>query len=388
MATGFTTPPGSGARGSAQSRISRDDALVQLRNVRAGGEVSRTLDSFSAPLVILNAQRQAVFANTAFQELAGAVDIEGICGQRPGEILGCMNAHNACGESEACGFCGARRAIVETQVTGRPSSHECHIAVDSSEGMPAHDMEVSATPFEIQGSPYVMVSFRDISDMKRRGALERIFFHDILNTTSSFRVYLDLLRRGEVTAEARHSLLERLSTVCDTLEEEIQGQKIMLSAENGTLKAQRNLIESHPLALQVTRQVEGLEISRGREIVVAPFSENFSFVSDDALVKRILGNMLKNALEASTEGTVVSIGFRTTDGTAAFFVHNHSCMPRPVQLQVFRRYFSTKGSDRGLGTWGMKLLSEEYLGGRVAFSSTPADGTTFTLTLPLKPRTP
>jgi signal transduction histidine kinase len=33
----------------------------------------------------------------------------------------------------------------------------------------------------------------------------------------------------------------------------------------------------------------------------------------------------------------------------------------------------------------MKLLAEEYLGGRVAFTSTPRDGTTFTLSLPLNP---
>jgi len=234
-----------------------------------------------------------------------------------------------------------------------------------------------------------MVTFSDISDLKRRTALERIFFHDILNTASSFRVYLDLLRRGGTTEDGRRNLLDRLSAVCDTLEEEIQGQKIMLSAENGTLQTQRNLIESHSLAHQLTRQVEGLEIAQGRTVVIAPFSERFSFVSDDALVKRILGNMLKNALEASPEGAVVSIGFRRAgEAGAAFSVHNPSCMDREVQLQVFRRFFSTKGADRGLGTWGMKLLAEEYLGGHVTFSSAPGEGTMFTLTLPLKPREP
>jgi hypothetical protein len=57
-----------------------------------------------------------------------------------------------------------------------------------------------------------------------------------------------------------------------------------------------------------------------------------------------------------------------------------------VQQQVFRRYFSTKGEDRGLGTWDMRLLAKEYLGGSVSFSSTKDGGTTFTLALPLKPK--
>ena len=245
---------------------------------------------------------------------------------------------------------------------------------------------VKTTPFEISGSTYVMLSFSDISDQKRRGALERIFFHDILNTASSLRVYLDLLGRGETSPERRQGLLKRLSVVCDTLEEEIQGQKLMLSAENGTLRAQRNLIESRALAAQVTRQAEGLEIARGRTVGVAPFSEQFTFISDDALVKRILGNMLKNALEASPEGAAVSIGFRRNgDREIVLSVHNPSFMDRAVQVQVFKRYFSTKGEGRGLGTWGMKLLAEEYLGGRVSFATSVESGTTFSLALPLKP---
>jgi signal transduction histidine kinase len=60
-------------------------------------------------------------------------------------------------------------------------------------------------------------------------------------------------------------------------------------------------------------------------------------------------------------------------------------MERQVQLQIFHRYFSTRGEGRGLGTWGMKLLAEEYLGGRVSFSTSPESGTTFSLTLPFKP---
>jgi signal transduction histidine kinase len=159
----------------------------------------------------------------------------------------------------------------------------------------------------------------------------------------------------------------------------------MLSAENGTLQAQRNLIESHSLALQVTRQVEGLQIAKERTVVIAPFCERFSFVSDDALIKRILVNMLKNALEASPPGAAVTIGLRRSSGDGVVFsVHNPGWIDGQVQLQIFRRYFSTKGADRGLGTWGMKLLAEEYLGGRVSFTSTLEEGTTFTLVLPLK----
>ncbi len=97
--------------------------------------------------------------------------------------------------------------------------------------------------------------------------------------------------------------------------------------------------------------------------------------------------MLKNALEASPARSTVTVGFgKGTDDRVWFKVHNPTYIEHIVQKQIFRRYFSTKGKDRGLGTWGMRLLAEEYLGGSVSFTSTPEEGTTFTLTLPLKPR--
>ncbi|MCC6352468.1 MAG: ATP-binding protein, partial [Verrucomicrobiae bacterium] len=63
-------------------------------------------------------------------------------------------------------------------------------------------------------------------------------------------------------------------------------------------------------------------------------------------------------------------------------VHNTGHMPRHVQLQLFKRSFSTKGEGRGLGTYSMKLLGEHYLRGTVDFTSTPESGTTFRVTFP------
>ena len=63
-------------------------------------------------------------------------------------------------------------------------------------------------------------------------------------------------------------------------------------------------------------------------------------------------------------------------------MHNAAVMPPEVQRQVFARSFSTKGSGRGLGTYSIKLISEKYLRGRVAFDSDTLQGTRFTVCFP------
>jgi len=101
-------------------------------------------------------------------------------------------------------------------------------------------------------------------------------------------------------------------------------------------------------------------------------------MSDEALVKRVVGNMLKNAIEATPMGGTITMKCYQGADEACFEVHNPSVMPREVQLQMFQRSFSTKGTGRGLGTYSMKLLTEKFLKGSIGFKSEEGFGTSFT----------
>ena len=94
--------------------------------------------------------------------------------------------------------------------------------------------------------------------------------------------------------------------------------------------------------------------------------------------------MIKNALESSNEGDKVTAGSRINENEIEFYIHNNVFMPDEVQLQIFQRSFSTKGTGRGLGTYSIKLLSEKYLRGKVLFESSEGNGTTFYARFPLQ----
>ncbi len=105
------------------------------------------------------------------------------------------------------------------------------------------------------------------------------------------------------------------------------------------------------------------------------------FHSNFTLLMRVLGNMVINALEASTSGESIRMWCDIEKKTIVFCVWNRVPIPEHIAPRVFQKNFSTrKGIGRGLGTYSMKVIGEKYLGGKVWFT-TYEKGTTFRLAL-------
>jgi signal transduction histidine kinase len=207
-----------------------------------------------------------------------------------------------------------------------------------------------------------------------------MFFHDVLNTASAVRSLLEVLPalsdrdRPETTTLALQLL--------QYLIEEIQAGSDLAAAERGDLFVRMASLDAREILKSICELYATHEVGRGKTVVVTEISRPYVVTTDRLLLKRILGNLVKNALEASVEGQQVSLGFHN-HGAAVFRVHNEAAMPEAVQLQVFRRSFSTKSPvGRGIGTYSAKLITERYLGGSLTFTSSEGAGTTFTVTLP------
>ena len=127
------------------------------------------------------------------------------------------------------------------------------------------------------------------------------------------------------------------------------------------------------------------EIASTKRIFIDPFSHNAPFDTDPVLLKRILINVVKNALEACKDGGTIQMGSRISDKSVKFWVNNPGVIPEDVQTQLFQRSFSTKGKGRGIGTYSIKLLTTHYLGGEVTFDSNQENGTTFFIMIPFSP---
>jgi len=356
----------------------------QQREVLADSPlVQSLLDTLPTVVMVLNDQRQLVTANQALFDLLGA-DPQQLLGQRPGDILGCIHAGDSgrCGTTRFCAYCGMANAILRSASEGR-AVRECRIRKSSDGGTGCLDLRVKATPLHVGGQQYTVCAIEDISDEKRRRALEGVFFHDIRNTVSAVISCAGLLK--SLVADSEADVAEDLCHLAHRLHHEIQSQKLLLDAENGDLAPNKATVRSSAVIEEVRRASQNLQVARERMIRIADDCKDVSLSTDPTLLSRVLSNMVKNALEATDEGGEVSIGCRTSDGGVEFWTWNATAMPPEVALQVFQRSFSTKGSARGLGTYSMKLLSERYLGGRVSFSTSEEQGTIFRAWYPKSP---
>lgn len=370
------------------------DVLERQIGTFAKGILTQALNAVSEIVLVLNAQRAIIFANEMADAVFGAGSMVDGLGKLPGDLLKCENALNSehgCGTTRACTQCGALRAILGS-LGGKRTESECRVTRLEGGRYMALDLRVKGTPVDLEGERFSIFAIQDISHEKRRRTLERIFFHDILNTAGGAANLAKLLAETAPAHLSPEACL--LRETVDSLVDEILSQRELLEAENEELSVRPTWLESRALCKRLsetlTPKATGEALSS--RIVCEADSESICFESDYTLLRRVLGNMVKNALEAVRPGETVTLscgpGRRTCKGGECeagvrFSVHNPGLIPYGDQLQIFQRSFSTKGEDRGLGTYSIKLLTEHYLGGEVGFSSTSSGGTTFYIILPL-----
>lgn len=336
-------------------------------------------EAVSELVLILNAQRQIVFANGNFAAMTGQKTPQSLHGMRVGEALGCSHAGecaSGCGTTAFCSTCGAVRAIMGS-IRGQLDVQECRI--DSVEH-DALDLRVRTSPLRIGEETFIVCAIADISHEKRRRALERVFFHDILNTATGLKML-----SGSVAKAATGSiepLAKTLAQTADQLMEEILAQRDLMAAERSELAVRPLEIQTQDLLRDVLQRYAPFAGNYRCALGLDSPAEDVAIKTDCTLVSRVLGNMVKNAVEASAAGDVVRMGCSAENGHVTFHVHNRAVIPAEAQLQMFQRSFSTKGTGRGLGTYGMKLITERYLKGSIRFTSTPESGTTFFATYP------
>ncbi len=366
-------------------RVTLEVVQQQAKKIHASLPGVAILESLVNEVLILNDRRQIVFSSKNLEKYVPEGLRSELLGARLGEACACQHSaeHEAgCGLSEACTQCGAFQAIM-FGLAGAKTQRECRLTRIVNNQPEALDLLVCASPLEVEGEKFVICSIQDISQEKRLQVLERALFQDLVDSAAAVLALSQRSKPG--MTEDPEVQVEALKSGMQEVMEHVYAQRDLRAAESGDLRPQPVQLNSLSVMANVAAFYARHDFASGRRLVISPDSNGADMWCDRALLRRILGHLIRNALEASGNGDTVTVGCGVVEGRVRWWVRNRASLSRETQLQVFHRSFSTKGSGRGIGTYSVKLLTERYLGGRCGFESTEREGTLFFVELPLCP---
>lgn len=100
------------------------------------------------------------------------------------------------------------------------------------------------------------------------------------------------------------------------------------------------------------------------------------------MMKRVLTNLITNALQAMTEGGRLKFRFIKGETTLFIDVKNTGMgIPEEIRPKLFTPLFTTKFKGQGFGLAVSKRLVEAH-SGEITFQSEAGKGTTFTVKIP------
>lgn len=339
-------------------------------------------------LAVLNEQRQVLAVNQAMVEMLGLEGSDLIMGLRPGEALGCIHSRKepaGCGTTEFCSNCGAAVAMVTALSQDKPVQRTCAIRTGGEATPQDLFLQVKACPLNVDGFRTLLLFIQDITEQQRLAALERVFFHDIANLITGLMNTAEMLSTDLSGKGATGGLEGHISRLSQQIFGEVNLQKQLIQQMDRVYRPLPTTVEAGSILWELADLYTHHPVARGKKLNLEPDCPKIEFEADRTILLRVLGNMVANAMEASVPGDEVRIWAERKDDSISFKVWNRTPVRADIVGRVFQRNFSTKaGAGRGLGAYSMKLFGEEIMGGKVDFTTSEAEGTTFSLTLPLR----
>lgn len=240
----------------------------------------------------------------------------------------------------------------------------------------------------------LMRSFNDMTESLGKTAyLQKDFIssisHEFKTPIASIRGFAKLLQMPGLSEEQRQEYISLIAQESDRLSRLSETLLRLTALEQQTAPASLSTFSVTEQIRQVILRLEPTWSSRNISWQLE-LDEELPIESDEALLSHVWINLIQNAMKFSPDGSEIEI--RASQGehhTVSVEVTDHGCgMDAEALKRIFDRFYqadrSRKQEGVGLGLCLVKRILD-MLGGEIAVSSTPGQGSTFRVTLPPTP---
>ena len=215
--------------------------------------------------------------------------------------------------------------------------------------------------------------------------------HELRTPLTTLTGYGELLADeiiGPLSAQ-QHDVIERMRSVTHQLTMMIDEILTYSSIEAGREKVHVTEVRADDLVSATVALVEPLARQKGIAFEVCAPSPTTRLVTDVDKVRQILVNLAGNAVKFTDHGSV-RLSVENGAGRVRFSVRDSGIGISPADRALLFQPFSQldvgltrRHGGTGLGLYISQRLAE-LLGGRIELESTVGEGSTFTLTLPVR----
>jgi signal transduction histidine kinase len=219
--------------------------------------------------------------------------------------------------------------------------------------------------------------------------LTSMVVHDLKNPVNGIAMMVQLaLRKGTDLPENQRGYLLQIERTCREMMRLIQNLLEISKIEEGKMPVAREPIVLAEVVDEVAHEYAPVAEQGGRRLTVAVSTELPAAMGDRSLLKRVLVNLVVNALRHSGSDEVrVEGGVEAGHVTLSVVDHGHG-ITEEDQARIFEKFRTVRrspsddpGGDTGLGLPFCRLAIER-MGGRVAVTSSAGMRTAFTVALP------
>ncbi len=206
--------------------------------------------------------------------------------------------------------------------------------------------------------------------------------HEIKNPLAAMGIHLQLLtktfeKKGNLTYNDAERYINVLSEEIDRLNSIVVDFLFAVRPMDTQLK----LCSLTKILNEICEFVEP-ELEEHNIKLVKNFKKIPKLEIDSNLFKQVLLNIIKNAMNATSEGSITIETRLSGDDVKLFIRDTGSGMDEKTQSKIFEPYFTTKATGTGLGlTVCYKVIKEHR--GDISVSSKVGKGTEFQITIPV-----
>lgn len=215
--------------------------------------------------------------------------------------------------------------------------------------------------------------------------LTAFLVHDLKNPVTGMAMAADLIARDGSASTRTREAASRIRTHADSLQQMIMNLLDLSKGDEGRLVAVRKPLDLTILVRDVARAFEVR--GSGGEVKIQSSLDVAAINADETLLRRVLENLVENAIRHAPRGSVVTISSSHDGSRALLRVTDAGPGVAPdLRDRIFDRYYRADAEERrdrggrGLGLAFCKVAVEAH-GGSIGVTDA-APGSTFWVEIP------